>query len=315
MIRGIDPKIEQRHPLAADLFKIDLATRDRKVAELESALAQPEQAPLELLREFEGVPWVDALYATRQSALASEVLARARAQHALAASQLQLPLARQDARSRIDLVLVPPGRFTMGDDWGDGDDDERPVVTVEISRPFYLGKHEVTQSEWQLVMGSNPARGEHGADLPVDGVSYEDVAEFLRKTGLRLPSEAEWEYAARAGCDFKYQIGSEGMHLDRVAWHAGNAEGRAHAVLGKEPNAWGIHDLLGNVQEWCATWYRPVLPESSAADATPAGASTMRVLRGGSFAFEARPIRVSTRNRAAQTTRGAAIGFRVALDP
>ena len=149
----------------------------------------------------------------------------------------------------MEFVRVPAGAFLMGSTSEEADDDERPLTRVRISRWFELGKHEVTQPEWETVMGSNPSRFDQcGGDCPVEQVSWDDVQEFIGKLNAavgevryRLPTEAEWEYAAR--------VGTGG---DR---YGEGFDGSTHPVGQKAPNAFGLHDMLGNVWEWVQDWY------------------------------------------------------------
>ena len=155
----------------------------------------------------------------------------------------------------MEFVQVPAGEFLMGSESEEAIYMEQPVTRVRISRGFYLGKYEVTQGQWQAVMGSNPSFfDECGPDCPVEGVSWDDVQEFIRKLNAavgeeryRLPTEAEWEYAARAGTS-----GDRYGNLDAIAWYDGNSGDRTHPVGRKAPNALGLHDMLGNVFEWVA---------------------------------------------------------------
>ena len=161
---------------------------------------------------------------------------------------------------------IPAGEFDMGST--DGDSDERPVHRVRISRDFYLGIHEVTQAEYRAVTGKSPSNFK-GDDLPVEKVSWEEANEFCRllterertagglPSGMvyRLPTEAEWEYAARAGTTTKYCFGDDESGLGEYAWYGGNSGSTTHPVGQKRPNAWGLYDMHGNVWEWCQDWY------------------------------------------------------------
>jgi formylglycine-generating enzyme required for sulfatase activity len=155
----------------------------------------------------------------------------------------------------MEFVLIPSGSFMMGADknFEDASDDETPRHRVTISQPFYLGKYEVTQGEWAEVMGSNLSRFK-GRSNPVENVSWDDAIEFIRRLNqkeghcrYRLPAEAEWEYAARAGSASTYSFGDDAGQLGRYAWYGGNSGDSTHPVGQKEPNAWGLYDIHGNV--------------------------------------------------------------------
>ncbi|RPI17804.1 MAG: formylglycine-generating enzyme family protein, partial [Acidobacteriales bacterium] len=158
-----------------------------------------------------------------------------------------------------EFVSVAPGEFQMGCSPGDNEcgDDEKPAHRVKITKAFEIGKYEVTQAQWEAVMGANPS-ATRGPDLPVEQVSWYDVQEFLsamngRNDGYfyRLPTEAEWEFAARAGT-----TGVRYGELDAIAWYGRNSGDQPHPAGGKQPNAWGVYDMLGNVWEWCQDWYQ-----------------------------------------------------------
>ena len=155
----------------------------------------------------------------------------------------------------MEFVLIPSGTFKMGSDTGDA--DERPVHQVTISKAFYMGKYEVTQGQWQAIMANNPSASPGDANRPVDQVAWNDVQTFLSKLNAmeggqqyRLPTEAEWEYAARAGSTTIFSFGNDPKQLGEYAWYRGNAQRHPHPVGQKRPNAWGLYDMLGNVWEW-----------------------------------------------------------------
>ena len=159
----------------------------------------------------------------------------------------------------MEFMLIPAGTFMMGSEKGYA--DEKPQHRVTISRPFYLGKYEVTQAQWEAVMGNNPSRFD-GRNNPVEQVSWEDVRVFIARlnaheghTRYRLPTEAEWEYAARAGSTSAYSFGDDAARLGQYAWYGDNSGKTTHPVGQKLPNAWGLHDMHGNVWEWVQGWY------------------------------------------------------------
>lgn len=201
----------------------------------------------------------------------------------------------------FEMIPVEGGTFTMGatsEQGSDYDNDEKPTHQVTLS-DFSIGKTEVTQALWEAVMGSNPSRFE-GDNLPVEKVSWDDCQEFIRKlntlTGgnFRLPTEAEWEYAARGGNKSKGYKYSGSNNVGQVAWYRDNSNNQTHPVATKSPNELGIYDMSGNVYEWCQDWYGSY---SSGAQTNPKGPSTgtHRVGRGGSWINSARYTRVSIR--------------------
>ena len=162
---------------------------------------------------------------------------------------------------KMEMLLIPAGEFLMGspDSDKDSSDDERPLHRVRISRPFYLGKYPVTQKQWEAVMGSNPSWFKNPSN-PVETVNWEDCQQFLVKLNAKvrsgygrfqLPTEAQWEYACRAGSNTKYYFGDEASVAD-YSWYFMNADAQTHPVGQKKPNAWGLYDIQGNVCEWCA---------------------------------------------------------------
>jgi len=211
------------------------------------------------------------------------------------------------------MVVIPAGRFDMGS--LDGNDDERPVHSVAIRR-FELSKTEVTQAQWRAVMGSNPSKFQGCDDCPVENVGWSDVKEFLKRLNAktartyRLPTEAEWEYACRAGSRQEYCGGGS---LDSVAWSSNNSGGKTHPVAGKQSNAFGMYDMSGNVWEWVEDCYHANY-DGAPGDGTAWSAAdcTLRVLRGGSWFAEPAYTRASNRVGHEVDFRNSNIGFRVA---
>ena len=217
-----------------------------------------------------------------------------------------------------EMVLVQGGAFIMGCTYEQGSDcydNEKPNHQVTVS-DFYIGKYEVTQRQWIEIMSNNPSNFK-GDNLPVENVSWNEVQEFItrlnERTGqhYRLPTEAEWEYAARGGNQSKkYKYSGSNMILD-VAWYADNSGSKTHPVGTKQPNELGIYDMSGNVWEWCYDWYGDY---SSSSQTDPIGASSgsYRVNRGGSWGTDAGSVRVSDRYSIAPDFRYFSIGFRLA---
>lgn len=157
----------------------------------------------------------------------------------------------------IDFILIPAGEFDMGSPMGEKyrDPSEGPVHHVKLTSAFYMGKYEVTQKQWREVMGNNPSYFK-GDDLPVEQVSWDSIQEFIKKLNekestakYRLPSEAEWEYAARTGTNTTYSFGNNESELEDYGWYVGNSNGTTHPVGMKNPNPWGLYDMHGNVWE------------------------------------------------------------------
>jgi formylglycine-generating enzyme required for sulfatase activity len=224
-----------------------------------------------------------------------------------------VPKAGTVVRNRlgIELVYVPPGEFAMGAT--NGGAAEKPVRTVTIRDGFFLGKYEVTQSQWQAVMGTNFV----GCDnCPVDMVAWDDVQTFLERLNkqndgfvYRLPSEAEWEYACRAG-----STRDHAGYIDTMAWYEANSNKQAHPVGQKQPNAFGLYDMHGNVWEWVQdAWHANYTgaPTDGTAWLSETGAAK-RVLRGGSWYNQPPAIRSAIRTERPPNARANTIGFRLA---
>ena len=223
-----------------------------------------------------------------------------------------------DAATGMEFVFVKGGCYEMGDTFGDGQRDEKPVHNVCVN-DFYLGKYEVTQGQWLAVMGNNPSRFKDcGANCPVEQVSWNDTQDFIGrlngKTGknYRLPTEAEWEYAARSGGKKEKYTG--GDDLDRVAWYGANSGNKTHPAGTKAPNGLGLYDVSGNVWEWCQDWYRDKYYSDSPRNNPPGPSSgTSRVLRGGSWVNKAENVRAAYRSGNVPAFRDVSYGFRLSL--
>lgn len=217
------------------------------------------------------------------------------------------------------MVYVSGGTFIMGatsEQGSDAEDDEKPTHSVTVS-DFYICKYEVTQTLWKEVMGNNPSSWK-GDNLPVENVSWDDCQDFIRKlntlTGknFRLPTEAEWEFAARGGNKSRGYKYAGSNNIGDVAWYEDNSGSKTHVVGTKSPNELGIYDMSGNVWEWCQDWYGDY---SSASQTNPTGASngSGRVLRGGSWDFNARYCRSSNRGDYTPDYRYFSLGLRLVL--
>ena len=205
--------------------------------------------------------------------------------------------------------------------FGDGQADEKPVHTVCVD-DYYIGKYEVTQGQWQSVMGNNPSFFKNcGEKCPVEQVSWNDIQEFIKKlnakTGkkYRLPTEAEWEYAARSGGKKeKYAGTSSDVELGKYAWYSANSGGSAHPSGQKQPNSLGLYDMTGNVWEWCQDWYgEKYYSQSTRKNPSGPQSGTRRVLRGGAWLFEPAGIRAATRYGLTPASRSDLYGFRLSI--
>lgn len=245
------------------------------------------------------------------------------------ASNERSVVALADSGSACPFVFVeiPAGRFSMGSPETERGraGDEGPVREVTISRPFFLGKYEVTQGQWQAIMGENPATFQDfaaSASHPIEGISWHDAERFLialNARGLgrfRLPTEAEWEYAARAGSASRFPWGDDEEHrtLEEHAWFYPRAEGRSHPVGSKLPNAYGLHDMFGGVWEWCADWFGAYEP-AAVTDPSGPDTGTARIIRGGSWFNEPEALRSANRHRHQPDSRQTNIGIRLVWEP
>lgn len=206
-----------------------------------------------------------------------------------------------------DMILVPNGEFTMG---LEGASNKTPH-TVQLNS-FYIDKYEVSQKAFEKVRGGNPSKFV-GADLPVEQVTWLEANAYCNKIGKRLPTEAEWEKAARGGTTTLYFWGDQ---MDGAyAWFSDNSDGKTHPSGQKKPNNLGIYDMNGNVWEWVADWYGKSYYETSPKD-NPKGPETGedKVLRGGSWYSGSRHLTTSTRYWSPQNTRNSNFGFRCATD-
>jgi len=215
---------------------------------------------------------------------------------------------KRNEKDRLTYVWIPPGTFQMGCSPGDGEcyPDERPVHQVTISKGFWIGQTEVTQEAYERVAGNNPSHFK-GPKLPVENIAWNDARSYCQAPGMRLPTDSEWEYAARAGSS-----GSRYDSLDAVAWHSGNSGTNTHDVAGKQPNAWGLYDMLGSVDEWVADWYSDRYSPGSATDPQGRANGTFRVLRGGAWGSLPRQVRASFRLKGSPAYHDKAIGVRCA---
>jgi formylglycine-generating enzyme required for sulfatase activity len=239
-------------------------------------------------------------------------------------SQTQPPLSSFTNSIGMRLVYIPPGTFVMGA--SKKPSDAIPAHEVEISAGFYLGQYEVRQEEWQTVMGQLPANmdaNQRGTNKPVTGVSYDDVQAFIGRLNLRetkgqyrLPTEAEWEYAARAGQTGDFPYGEDSDDLSRYAWIKQAKVGSPQAVGGKAPNPFGLYDMLGNVWEWVGDWYgESYYQNSPRLDPIGPASGDSRVIRGGGYGFGYKYCNVFYRYSSTPDAYSSDIGFRLAFVP
>ena len=218
----------------------------------------------------------------------------------------------------MEFVRIPAGEFEMGSPSGEGYSFEGPVHHVTIKNPFYLGRYEVTQKQWRAIMGDNPSYFT-GDDLPVEQVSWDDVQEFIKKLNekegtdkYRLPSEAEWEYACRAGTTTRYSFGDSESELGDYDWYENNSDSKTHMVGLKKPNSWGLYDKHGNVWEWVQDeWHYGYDGAPTDGGAWESGDSANRVVRGGGWRFDARFCRSTFRGSYGPRHSDPDLGFRI----
>ena len=260
------------------------------------------------------------------SALAREILHRAgiepeRPAVKVVGAPLEL---RVDPRTGLAFVTIPAGEFDMGTAKG-GYDDERPVHLVRISSSFLLGKYAVTNQEYQRFLEANsgikPPEYWNSSQFndpkqPVVGVSWEDAQGFCQWAGCRLPTEAEWEYACRAGSKGQFCFGDDEAKLEQYAWYSKNRGGKTQSVGQKTPNAWGLYDVHGNVWEWCQDWFaRDYYQRSAKVDPTGPDQGQYRVLRGGCWSYSGGLCRSAYRFDFHPSVRIHYLGFRAVLAP
>ena len=231
----------------------------------------------------------------------------------------------------MKLVLIPAGKFMMGspEDEKDRLPDENPHE-VTITKPYYMGVFSVTQAQWTAVMGAGPWKGKdyvkEEATCPATFISWDDAAEFCGKfsktagRNVRLPTEAQWEYACRAGSKTRFYYGDDPDYskLGDYAWYSKNAadggEKYAHPVGLKKPNDWGLYDMHGNVWQWCSNWYEGSYAHAKETDPQGLATGTNRVLRGGSWIYIPRSCRSAIRYGTDPLLRICSIGFRVVVE-
>lgn len=224
----------------------------------------------------------------------------------------------------MEFVLIPAGSFMMGADMNfeEGLEDELPRHKVSFTQEFYMGEYEVTQAQWVAVMGFNPSKFKD-RKRPVEQVSWDDVNEFIKKLNkregkeaYRLPTEAEWEYAARAGTDTVFFFGDDPDDLSEYGWYKGNSSEKTHPVAQLKKNAWGLYDMLGNVWEMCQDFYDAKYYSKSPSTNPPGPPSgAFKVARGGSCESESWQCRSAIRYSDSAGDRDKDLGFRLVFTP
>ena len=273
------------------------------------------------------------LVAAEAKAIAEQEAAEAKAKAEREAAEAKAKLSSEIGAGRVGatagvpltgkavmpFAFCPAGSFTMGSpSTEDGRGSDENQVRVTITKGFWMAKTELTQAQWTAILGNNPSNF-NGDDLPVEKVSWDDAQEFIKKVNdsgvipegwkVALPTEAQWEYACRAGETGAYSGGT----IDQVAWYDDNSGSKTHAVGTKKSNAWGLHDMHGNVWEWCADSYGDELVGGS--DPSGPSSGVHRVNRGGSWLSHAATCRAATRGRLTPDSRFDSLGFRPALVP
>jgi len=215
-------------------------------------------------------------------------------------------------KTGMEFVLIPGGTFMMGSPSSESgrDSDEGPQHQVTLS-PYFMSKTEVTQAVYERVMWINPSKFK-GADRPVEQVTWYDCKAFCKKTGLSLPTEAQWEFAARGGTKSAYSFGNDSSSLGDYAWYASNAGSQTHHVAQKKPNAYGLYDMAGHVWEWCSDW-KEGYSSNSATDPVGPSNGSYRVNRGGSWCDDASLCRSAYRDYWRPGYRYGDVGFRVCV--
>jgi formylglycine-generating enzyme required for sulfatase activity len=330
---GADPRIRDAHQATAldlaltgvtdvDHFTVTRCDTETVAALLESAPdLRPSGGMLDgILRRLKRCDEVERLLASpprasREGSLAETIT-------------VELPGLPAGAKP-LEMVLIHPGEFTMGSDGEQrGRQADWPAHRVTITRPFYMGRYEVTQAQWEVLMDRTRSMHRGSPDLPVEKTTWEDCRSFLRRLNdlglghFRLPSEAEWEYAARAGTATDYYFGEGMADAGQYMWWAGNNQPDATKEVGrKRPNAWGLYDMLGNVSEWCADRWEDAHVRGPQTDPTgPASGSrallifTNRVFRGGCYRCSAEESRAASRSYEQSSDFHYSLGFRLVRD-
>jgi sulfatase modifying factor 1 len=303
LISGNVGKIGNRYTVSLNLFDTQNARADNAVSEF----CQTENELIELIQTS-----VRKLLRESVEATSPKAVSAARA----------TPVAYRDPVTGMELVLIKGGCYDMGDTFGDGGVDEKPVHEVCL-KDFYLGKNEVTQGQWKRVMGDNPSHFKESDENPVEKISWNDAKEFIRRLNkmsgksYRLPTEAEWEYAARSGGKREKWAGtSNESELRDYAWFSNNSGNKTHPVRQNRPNGLGLYDMTENVWEWVSDWHDKDYYRSSPKNDPPGPSSGQsKVFRGGSWYRGPGNVRAAYRGKNVPSIRYNSIGFRLAGSP
>ena len=325
MVRGNNGVAKTTLPVGQHSFVVACDGYESEEGTVKLKASVPSNLQITLTRESVGAGIANQLQSENQQSSNTYVVSSSNnssGSPSVASGSNAISIPVKDGIS-IEMVKVEAGTFMMGatsemkDSYDDPDSDEKPVHQVTLTNDYYMGKYEVTQALWEAVMGSNPSNSK-GDNLPVETVSWNDCQDFISKlnslTGrkFRLPTEAEWEYAARGGKKSRGYQYSGNSNISDVAWYDGNSGSKTHPVGTKQANELGIYDMSGNVYEWCSDWYGSY-SSSSQTNPTGADSGSGRVNRGGSWYFNAGSCRLSCRDRITPDSRDYALGLRLVL--
>ena len=273
-----------------------------------AATAKPHRYTIQVVSPFAEESWLEDLKQNKLNKAVYEV----------EFARIVYEQGYRDKVTGMEFVPVPAGEFQMGN----GDPDEKPIHNIKIDH-FLMSKYEVTQDQWTSIMGENPSFFKEGGTYPVEQVSWNDIQEFLKKLNsrssgkkVRLPTEAEWEYAARAGAQTDYFYGDDRYHLTTYAWYDENSNKRTHPAGQKVPNDWGLYDMHGNVWEWTCSEYL-AYEDKKHTECISDGRvrnENKRTIRGGSWLNEAKGIRSANRFYGWPDGRFNNVGFRLVQD-
>ena len=309
MVKGTNGMVQTTLPVGQHSFVVACDGYESEEGTVKLKASTPSNLQITLTKEATAI---------QQSTISQPVVAQQPVVQAPIANRDHISIPVKDGIS-IDMVRVEAGTFTMGatSEMKDSYDSEKPAHQVTLTNDYYIGKYEVTQALWQAVMGNNPSEFK-GDNLPVENVSWKDCQEFLSKlnntTGktFRLPTEAEWEYAARGGKKNRGYLYSGSNNISDVAWYSDNSDNKTHAVGSKQANELGIYDMSGNVYEWCQD-RKGSYSSSSQVNPTGAASGSSRVRRGGYWTSSARYCRSSDRSSSSPGYRDFDLGLRLVL--